>query len=256
MSDANDVPVEVVLAAFNDENGAEKALNELKQAKKDRLIGIRNAAVLWKDDSGKLRFKETADMRGGKGVAVGDIIGGVVGLIFPPSILVGAAVSGAIGGLSARLHDAGFPDDRLREVGEGLKPNTSALIAVIEHVWVREVEAELRQYGADVVTEAVRADIAAQLEAEAPITVQDTSDATAATDTAATGTTTPSAANSSQRADSTDHGNYTRRHRTRAKSRLGCGCHKSLATDRTRRAMPPSRLSVAIRRYPDCLGSL
>ena len=194
MSDANDVPVEVVLAAFNDVNGAEKALQELKQAKKDRLIGIRNAAVLWKDDSGKLRFKETADMRGGKGVAVGGVIGGVVGLIFPPSILVSAAVGGAIGGLSARLHDSGFPDDRLREVGDGLKPNTSALIAVIEHVWVREVEEELRQYGADVVTEAVRADIAAQLEAEAPITVQESSGATATTDTAATGTTTPSAA--------------------------------------------------------------
>src|SRR6476469_3099311 len=116
MSDANDVPVEVVLAAFNDEDGAEKALGQLKQAKKERLIGIRNAAVLWKDDKGKLHFKETADMRGGKG--------GVVGLVFPPSILASAAVGAAIGGFSAKLHDAGFPDDRLREVGKGLKPNT------------------------------------------------------------------------------------------------------------------------------------
>ena len=57
MSKESDVPVEVVLAAFNDEDGAEKALGELKQAKKDRLIGIRNAAVLWKDDKGKLHFK-------------------------------------------------------------------------------------------------------------------------------------------------------------------------------------------------------
>ncbi len=171
MSNESDVPVEVVLAAFNDEDGAEKALGELKQAKKDRLIGIRNAAVLWKDDKGKLHFKETADMRGGKGAVIGGVIGGVVGLIFPPSILASAAVGAAIGGFSAKLHDAGFPDDRLREIGQGLKPNTSALIAVIEDVWVREVEAELQQFGADVVTEAVRADIAAQLEAEKPVEV-------------------------------------------------------------------------------------
>lgn len=196
MSKESDVPVEVVLAAFNDEDGAEKALGELKQAKKDRLIGIRNAAVLWKDDKGKLHFKETADMRGGKGAVIGGVIGGVVGLIFPPSILASAAVGAAVGGFSAKLHDAGFPDDRLREVGKGLKPNTSALIAVIEDVWVREVEAELRQYGADVVTEAVRADIAAQLESEQPVEVPvatgTTSDTTASSaSTSDTSTTTP-----------------------------------------------------------------
>lgn len=193
MSKESDVPVEVVLAAFNDEDGAEKALGQLKQAKKDRLIGIRNAAVLWKDDKGKLHFKETADMRGGKGAVIGGVIGGVVGLVFPPSILASAAVGAAVGGFSAKLHDAGFPDDRLREVGKGLKPNTSALIAVIEDVWVREVEDELRQYGADVVTEAVRADIAAQLEAEQPVEVpvaggasSDTTASSASTQSAAT----------------------------------------------------------------------
>jgi uncharacterized membrane protein len=193
MSKESDVPVEVVLAAFNDEDGAEKALGQLKQAKKDRLIGIRNAAVLWKDDKGKLHFKETADMRGGKGAVIGGVIGGVVGLVFPPSILASAAVGAAIGGFSAKLHDAGFPDDRLREVGQGLKPNTSALIAVIEDVWVREVEAELQQYGADVVTEAVRADIASQLESEQPVevpvasgTASDTTASSASTQSAAT----------------------------------------------------------------------
>jgi len=198
MSKESDVPVEVVLAAFNDEDGAEKALGELKQAKKDRLIGISNAAVLWKDDKGKLHFKETADMRGGKGAVIGGVIGGVVCLVFPPSILASAAVGAAIGGFSAKLHDAGFPDDRLREVGKGLKPNTSALIAVIEDVWVREVDAELQQYGADVVTEAVRADIAAQLGSEtvevpvAASTASDTAASSASTQSAATpGTSTP-----------------------------------------------------------------
>lgn len=198
MSKESDVPVEVVLAAFNDEDGAEKALGELKQAKKDRLIGIRNAAVLWKDDKGKLHFKETADMRGGKGAVIGGVIGGVVGLVFPPSILASAAVGAAIGGFSAKLHDAGFPDDRLREVGKGLKPNTSALIAVIEDVWVREVEAELRQYGADVVTEAVRADIASQLESEKVEVPVAGSAATGATDTTATASDTSASSASTQ----------------------------------------------------------
>lgn len=164
MDQTSDVPVDVLIAAFKEQDGAENALRELKEAMKEGLIGIKNAAVLWKDDSGKLHFKETADMRGGKGAAIGGVVGGVVGLIFPPSMLASAAVGAAVGGLSAKLRDSGFSDKRLREVGEGLQPGTSALIAVIEHVWVRDVEEQLRQYATDVITEVVRADIAAQLE--------------------------------------------------------------------------------------------
>lgn len=171
MDQTSDVPLEVLIAAFHDQNGAENALRELKDAKKEGLIGIENAAVLWKDESGKLHFKETGDMRGGKGAAIGGVIGGVVGLIFPPAILAGAAVGAAVGGLSAKLRDSGFPDERLRAVGEGLQPGTSALIAVIEHVWVREVEQELHRYAAEVVTEVIRADVAAQLENEALATM-------------------------------------------------------------------------------------
>lgn len=185
MSEMNATPVEVVLAAFTDEKGAENALRALMQSRKYRQIVIRNAAVLWKDDSGKLHFKETADMRGGKGATIGGVIGGVVGLIFPPSILASAAVGAAVGGLSAKLHDAGFPDDRLRQVGDRLKPNTSGLIAVIEAVWMARIEDELRSLGANIAKEEVRADILAQLEAEPAVVVSEADAETMATDTSA-----------------------------------------------------------------------
>ena len=182
MSQVDDVPMDIVVAAFNDVGGAESALRELKDVKAEGLIGIRNAAVLWKDDKGKIHFKETADMHGGKGAAIGGVVGAVAGLIFPPSILASAAVGAAVGGLSAKLRDSGFPDERLKEIGTGLNPNTSALIAVIEHIWVREFEEQLRQYAASVVTEAVRADIAAQLEAESSGPVDTAEEEKAASD--------------------------------------------------------------------------
>jgi uncharacterized membrane protein len=164
MINDSDVPVEVIVATFTRENGAKEALDQLKEVKKDGLIDIQNAAVLRKDEEGKIHIKETADMSGRRGAGVGGVIGGVVGLIFPPSILATAAVGAAVGGLSAKLRDSGFQDERLRRVADGLQPNTSALIAVIEHTWVLKVEEQLREYGADVITEALRADVAAQLE--------------------------------------------------------------------------------------------
>jgi uncharacterized membrane protein len=161
-----DVPVQVIVAAFQDPNGASAALDQLKEAQSKGLIRIEDAAVLHKDEYGKLHMKETADMGGGKGAAIGGVIGGVIGIIAGPAgVVVGAAAGAAIGGLAAKLTDAGFPDERLRQVGAGLKPNTSAIVAVIDHVWVAEAERQLQQAGADTVTAAISADIAKQLAA-------------------------------------------------------------------------------------------
>ena len=67
----NDVPVQVIVAAYQEEDAADQALKSLKEAKKDKLIGIENAAVIKKDEDGKLHIKETADLGGGKGAVAG-----------------------------------------------------------------------------------------------------------------------------------------------------------------------------------------
>ncbi|HEU5438194.1 MAG TPA: DUF1269 domain-containing protein [Ktedonobacterales bacterium] len=160
-----DVPVELVVAAFVGEDGAGQALKDLKEAKKQGLVGIRDAAVIRRDEKNKLHITETGDMSGGKGAVIGGIVGAALGLIAPPTMLVTGAVGATIGGLAAKLRDSGFPDDRLREIGDALKPGTSALIAVIEHTWVAQIEQELTRYGAQVLTEAIKSDVAQQLEA-------------------------------------------------------------------------------------------
>ena len=119
----SDVPVQVVVAAFKDEASADDVLKSLKEAKKQGLIKIVDAAVLRKDDKGKLHIKETADMGGGKGAVIGGVLGGVIGLLAGP--IGWAALGGAvIGGLAAKMRDGGFKDDRLKKLGEGLGPAT------------------------------------------------------------------------------------------------------------------------------------
>ena len=156
-------PVEAVVAAFNTPDGASEALAELKSVGSD-VLGIKQAAVLVRGADKKLQIKESHHV--GKGAVVGGVAGAVVGLIAGP---VGWAALGgaAIGGLANRLRDTGFEDARLKEVGEALTPRTSALVAVVEHRWVLDVERRLRKGAADVMTQAVRADVAAQLEEQA-----------------------------------------------------------------------------------------
>jgi len=161
----SDVPVQLIVAAFQDEKTAGEALKQLKAAKREGLIDIDNAAVLRKDEKGKLHIKETADMGGGKGAVLGGVAGAAIGLIAGPLLVVPATVGALVGGLAAKLRDSGFSDERLKTLGDGLKPGSSAIVAVVEHKWVAQVERAMAEAGADAVTAALSADIAAQLEA-------------------------------------------------------------------------------------------
>ncbi len=158
----SDVPIELIVAAFQDEKGAEAAYKELKQAKKEHIIKIQDAAVIRRDEKNKLHIKDVHDIGGGKGAGIGAVVGGAIGLLAGPVVLVGAA-GALIGGLAAKMKDGGFPDSRLKQIGEGLLPGTSAIVAVIEHTWVADLEAALAEAGAQVMTESISADIAEQL---------------------------------------------------------------------------------------------
>ena len=120
------------------------------------------------------------------GTTIGAISGAVLSLAAGPLGWM-ALGGGAIGGLVAKMRDGGFPNQRLQQIAEGLKPNSSALIAVIDHKWVGMVEDELAKYETDVMVEALRDDIAAELEAgrDTVYTVATTGDAEMAAHVAA-----------------------------------------------------------------------
>lgn len=160
----SDNPIQLVVAAFQNEQEAQAMLKELKQAQRLGLIKVENAAVIRRDSKNKLHIKETADMGGGKGAALGAVAGAAIGLLAGPVILVGAA-GALVGGLAAKLRDSGFSNRRLQTIGDGLKPGTSAIVAVVEHKWVGKLEEMLEEEALDVMSEEISADIAAQLEA-------------------------------------------------------------------------------------------
>ena len=114
---------------------------------------------------GKVKFEETADPSGKKWAKRGAIAGGVVGLIFPPSIIVSAAVAGGAGGIWGKVRDKGFKDDDLKEIGESLPPGTSAIIVVAEDRMVAQLERGLEGYN-KIAKHVVSADAAAAIIAE------------------------------------------------------------------------------------------
>lgn len=159
----NETPSQVVVAAFSDPEAANRMMEELKQGKQAGLIGIRDAAVVVKDGEGKLNVTNSKTRsRRVKGFVTGGVVGGVIGLLAGP---VGWAAlgGGAVGALAGRL--ANLPMKRTMEhIGTSLTPNSSAIVAVVDHTWVSQLETALAIGGAVVAHEALMNDIATQLQ--------------------------------------------------------------------------------------------
>jgi uncharacterized membrane protein len=160
----NTTPLELLVSAFPSEQGADEALATLLMAKQEHLVRIKAAATVRRDAKGKLQIKERGDIGTAGGAGGGAAVGAVAGLFGGPiGALLGAGAGGLIGGLSGKLIDSGIPNDRLQQLGEGLTPDSSAIVALIEHSWVDEVRSALVQAGGDIMTAAITADVAQQL---------------------------------------------------------------------------------------------
>jgi uncharacterized membrane protein len=157
--------VEIFIATYGTEGGAAAAAEDFKAAQRDGAIDLIDAAVIVHTADGKVKFDETADPSGKKWAKRGAIAGGVVGLIFPPSIIVGAAVGGGAGGVWGKIRDKGFKDEDLKEIGNSLPPGSSAIIAVAEDRMVEQLERSLAGYDR-IAKHAVSADAAAAIVAE------------------------------------------------------------------------------------------
>ncbi|MFL5759654.1 MAG: DUF1269 domain-containing protein [Thermomicrobiales bacterium] len=161
---ATTIPAHAVIASFRFEEGASNALTKLKDISKAQGLGVQNAAVLKVGTDGKLRIKESADMSGRKGMAVGGVVGGVIGLL-GSTVLLPVGIGAAVGGLASKLRDSGFPNQRLNEVGARLQPGDSLLIVAVDDAAADAVSAILKDAGADLIREAIDGKVVDELEA-------------------------------------------------------------------------------------------
>src|SRR3954466_11639215 len=141
-----DKTLEVFVAVYSDETSAGVAVDDLKSMERAGSIKLVDAALVVRDAEGKVHFEETSDPSGKKLGKRGAIAGGLVGLIFPPSIIVGAVVGGAGGGLWGKVRDKGFKDADLKAIGNSLQPGSSAIIAIAEDKVVEHLEKGLSGY--------------------------------------------------------------------------------------------------------------
>ena len=156
--------VELYIVTFDNEVKAQEALDDLEQATKEGTLDIIDAAVMIREQGGKVDISETSDPSTGRGAVVGGVIGGFIGLIGGPAgVGLGAAAGAALAGYATSKMDLGIPDDELRSIADSLQPGTSALVVIVKDAWVDTLLAKLSTYGGIVNHHKLSDEAAAQL---------------------------------------------------------------------------------------------
>jgi uncharacterized membrane protein len=132
-----------LVMAFTDETSADQVLDAMKQAKKQGQFYFEEAAVIRQDQNGKVHYKETGDMKTGKGAGIGAVVGGVLGILGGPAgVVLGAGAGAAIGGALAHP-DKGFRDESLNTLGVALMPGNSAVAAITSSEFLKAMREEV-----------------------------------------------------------------------------------------------------------------
>jgi len=135
----------VLVALFKTKEDAEAVEGQIEVMAKQGYLEVGDAAIAWKDENLKVHINDLADEHK-RGWGTGAVVGGIVGVIFPPSLLVGAAVGAGAGGLYHHFRDKGISNKELAEAGEELSPGQYALIAIVRDKFVNQVTEGLQGY--------------------------------------------------------------------------------------------------------------
>jgi len=154
---------ELLVFAFENEDGAQEMGGTIKRLQKEELIKLDDAATVVRRPDGKVKVKQATNLVGA-GALGGAFWGMFIGLLFFMPWL-GLAVGAVTGAISGKLTDYGIDDDFIKEVGEQVEPGGSALFLLINKWTEDKVLEELGDYKAQVIRTSLSKDDEEKLKA-------------------------------------------------------------------------------------------
>ena len=120
----------VYIGTYASEGSARADYEVVKDLHAAGAVGTYDASVVTKDSDGKVHVNkdETSTRHGAWG---GAAVGAVVGILFPPSIIAGAAIGAAVGGVGGHLWK-GMSRADVKEFGDIIDAGQAALVVVGE----------------------------------------------------------------------------------------------------------------------------
>jgi uncharacterized membrane protein len=143
--------MQIIFCLFSDLTQAQAALEELQAS--PAALQPEDIGIVSKSADGEVDFLDTAEERELRLASTfGRVSGWLLGLAgaivgAPLTIWQTTATGDLVAAEAALRHDAGFPDDALRELGEHLRAGSAAVLALVRNEEVAPVVAVLEQFG-------------------------------------------------------------------------------------------------------------
>jgi uncharacterized membrane protein len=118
-----------IVVKYPQKDTADAALKAVLGLAKEKVVKLRDAAVITKTEKGKIKLHQTKDDSTSKGLLKGGAIGVIFALLLGPAgwIAAGAAAGGALA-----TFDRGIKNKLLKELGEKMTAEQSALAVLVE----------------------------------------------------------------------------------------------------------------------------
>ncbi len=136
---------DLIVIGFENKFRADEVSNKLLQMEKGHLVDLEDSAIVIRNENGKVKIKQSQNLVA-SGFVGGTFWGFFIGLLFfhpLAGILIGAA-SGALGG---SFSDIGVNDDFIKDIGNTIKPGTSAIFVLLRNSTTDKFTDELKKYG-------------------------------------------------------------------------------------------------------------
>lgn len=138
----------LVVIGYDDQFKAEEVRLMLWKMQKEYLIDLEDAVVAVKDEKGKVKLHQAANLTAA-GAVGGGFWGALIGLIFLNPLL-GLAVGATAGAVSGALTDVGIDDNFMKQLAETMQPKTSVLFILVRRATPDKVLEELKGTGGKV----------------------------------------------------------------------------------------------------------
>lgn len=150
----------------HDENGAENALQKLRQLESEYLIDLEDAVIVHRRKDGKVKLTQSIDLTSA-GAWEGAFWGSLIGLMFtgPLGWLVVGGLGAGFGALAGSTSDYGIEDDFIKDLSKEVEPCCSALFILIRRMTEDKVFDALENIGGTVLKTSMSKDAEKRLQA-------------------------------------------------------------------------------------------
>jgi uncharacterized membrane protein len=142
---------DLIIIGYQDQQTAQKVWEELEQLQEDYLVDLDDAAIIRRDEKGKLHITTPAHHAVAWGTLSGLFWGTLIGVLFLlPVFPLATAAGGIMGAALGAGQQLGITGDFKRRVQDLVQPGTSAILVLVRKVTPDKFLEALRPYGGTV----------------------------------------------------------------------------------------------------------